>query len=212
MRIATKILFLLSLCIVVYWLFGKNNNENWGYFFRITIYLLTGLSMLYASKIIVNIFQRSVFVFVGYCFIVLGIFYFYKSIFWISFSITIMLLLYGIITRLIFIRVKKSDKYNENDNFIIYRKPKFIIEFIRAYLFVDSIGSIKIVKAGWQFGFRIINNRVHSYESNHVYNPKYYIYKLTNKDIFMKDKQYKIFSNNCLNCWNVDIKKELRNE
>ncbi len=209
MVVREYILFILSISMVVYWIFGNNHNAFWHDYFYTSITLLTGFSLLTASNIIVNIFRRNVIVFISFCFIILGIFQFYKMAFWIALNMALLLIAYGVITRLIFLKKIESDKYNETDNFIIFRKPKYQLEFIRAYLFVDTIGSIKVVKRGNQYGFRKIGGEVHYHNSRHTYNPRYYTYVKTDKKLYIKNRTYNFIKNNCLNCWNLNIKKEI---
>lgn len=156
-----------------------------------------------------NLTIRTIFLFTAAHYFVSAFGELFLPIFYISLFTFIVVSVYGLGFRTLYVRRIISDEYNETGNFIIIRKPKRIFELLRAYFFLDSIGSIKVVKSGRQIGFKIKKHNVEACECRHTHRPDYYIYIRTNKDIKMKKTKYNLLFNNCISCWDIDIKKEI---
>jgi hypothetical protein len=134
---------------------------------------------------------------------------FYDPGYWALLLTITSILAYAIIGRTVFTKKLKSNYYNEVDSFIVIRKPLYLTESLRAFIMLDGIGSVKVVNSGIETGFKIKQQNVNAYTSKHNYDSRN-IYILTDKNIRMKNKQYHILKNNCINCWDVNIKKEIK--
>lgn len=205
-----KLVLIILILALIYNVFA-GSSDFWDYYYFLTRDLSIA-ALIYINIDKVNgITMRVITLFTAILFMISGLCEFYLPVYFPALISILVIISYGLIFRAIFNKKLKSDSYSQFGTYIIIRKPKRIFELLRAYIFLDSIGSIKIVTDAQEVGFKIKKHGVEAVECRHTYNPNHYIYIYTNKKIELKNKRYNILFNNCINGWNINIKKELKN-
>lgn len=205
-----KLVLIILILALIYNLFA-DSSVFWDYYYFLTRDLsLAALIYINIDKI-EGITMRSISLFTTILFMISGLCELYLPVYFPALISILVIIVYGLIFRAIFNKKLESDSYSQFGTYIVIRKPKRIFELLRAYFFLDSIGSVKIVTDTQEVGFRIKKHGVEAVECRHTYNPNHYIYIRTDKKIELKNKRYNILFNNCINGWNINIKKELKN-
>lgn len=207
-----KLLIVLAVFIgmLVYNFYAEGAGFWRDYYFN---YVPISISLLIACLIkdMKKVTSKGIVLFISLFFFTSAVTDNYVWFYFASIIITLAVIIYRLIAYSLVGKSLKSDKYDENHNYIVVRKPKRMLEILRAYFFLDSIGSVKIVNKGIEQGFKVKKQGTKAIQKKHTYNPNYFVYLQTERSIKMMNSEYDILFNNCTNCWNVNVLKEIKN-